>query len=265
MSLNVRGLGEKKKLRHLINYCYKKSTEAIDSVYLLQETHSSNLGIIKYLWRGDFCETAGTGASRGCITLLSPMLKVLKLKHYDQRAHIAIIGKSDETRAEMIIANVYAPNKNDRDKLDFFAKLFEDSTEISCEYNCDKLIFAGDLNLVFDSEEAKNRACTVTETTLSSSVKAIYTSAGLCDGWDDSAASKNYTWMVNRNGKKLFSTLDRVLYNSTKLTLTAKTVDWSVAVSDHAAVLAKFNYRKLCNSKTHIVRLDPSLLKDEAF
>ena len=53
MSLNLRGLGDKKKLRHLINYCYKKSNEAIDSVYLLQETHSSNLGLIKYIWRGD--------------------------------------------------------------------------------------------------------------------------------------------------------------------------------------------------------------------
>ena len=264
MSLNVRGLGDKKKLRHLINYCYKRTKEAIDSVYLLQETHSNNLGLIKYIWRGDYCETAGTGASKGCITLLSPMLKVLKVKHYDQRAHIAIIGKSDEMRAEMLIVNVYAPNKNDREKLEFFIKIVEDLTELAFEYNCDKVIFAGDLNLVFDKEEVKNRACPLTEKTLSSSVKEILTSAGLRDGWDDAASSKNFTWMVNRNGKQLFSTLDRVFYNNTKLTLTSKVVDWSVAVSDHAAVFAKFNNSKTSVNKTHIARLDPSLLKDEA-
>ena len=263
MTLNVRGLSDKRKIRHLVNFCYKKSTEADDSVFMLQETHSTNLGVIKYIWRGDYCETAGTGASKGCLTLVSPMLKVLKVKHYDQRAHIAIIGKNNEMRADMLLVNVYAPNKNDSDKLEFFVKLVEDLTELQFEYNCDKVIFAGDLNLVFDKNEVKNRACPLVEKNLASSVKSIFTSAGLSDGWDHSASEKSYTWMVSRNGKQLFSTLDRVLYNNTRLILTTMFTDWSISVSDHAAVFAKFHYSINQAAKSHIARLDPTLLKDE--
>ena len=99
--------------------------EAMDSVFMIQESHATHLKLLKFLWRGDFCETSGTGAGKGCLTLLSPMLKAVKTIHYDQRAHIVVIGKSDEKRADLIVVNVYGPNQNNQDKLDFFIRLIE--------------------------------------------------------------------------------------------------------------------------------------------
>ena len=71
MSQNLRGLGDSKKVRHLINKCCKLSREAKDSIFLFQETYVAKLDIVTYIWRGESQVTAGLGNSLGCITLLT--------------------------------------------------------------------------------------------------------------------------------------------------------------------------------------------------
>ena len=264
MTYNVRGLGDSKKLRHLVNNCYKLMNEAMDSVFMIQESHATHLKLLKFLWRGDFCETPGTGAGKGCLTLLSPMLKAVKTIHYDQRAHIVVIGKSDEKRADLIVVNVYGPNQNNQDKLDFFIRLIEALADLKLEYDCERVIFAGDFNVVFDQSEVKNRSYPLTEKRLARNLKGIFSAADLSDGWHEATneTGVKFTWQSNRSGQQQFSTLDRILYGKSQLSLLTKTVNWSLSISDHAAVIARFSY-PVKMARSHITRLDGNLLKDQ--
>lgn len=76
ISQNVRGLGEPKKVRHLVNNCYKLSKRAHDCIFLFQETYVTNLNLLNFLWRGEYHLTMGTGNSLGCITLLTAPYKI---------------------------------------------------------------------------------------------------------------------------------------------------------------------------------------------
>ena len=76
--MNVRGLSDTKKVRHLINNCYKLSKLATKSIFLFQETYVSRLDILKYLWRGEHHLTMGSGNSLGCISLITAPYKIIK-------------------------------------------------------------------------------------------------------------------------------------------------------------------------------------------
>ena len=54
VSLNVRGLNDAKKVRHLISNCYKRSKTSTDKIFLLQETYVAELPLLNYIWRGDY-------------------------------------------------------------------------------------------------------------------------------------------------------------------------------------------------------------------
>ena len=49
-SLNVRGLSDAKKVRHLVNSCYKLCRSSKNSIFLLQETFVPMLKLLDYLW-----------------------------------------------------------------------------------------------------------------------------------------------------------------------------------------------------------------------
>ena len=64
MSMNVRGLNDPAKLRHLLNRCYVKGLcKYKDSVFCFQETFIEEPGLIPFLWRGNFFLTPGRGYS----------------------------------------------------------------------------------------------------------------------------------------------------------------------------------------------------------
>ena len=78
ISQNVRGLSDSKKVRHLVNKCYKLSKASIDSIYCFQETYVPKLDLLNYLWRGEVYVTSGTGNSLGCITLMTAPFKIAR-------------------------------------------------------------------------------------------------------------------------------------------------------------------------------------------
>ena len=120
-SYNVRGLNEEKKLRHLFNHCHGQlTTKDSDLVVCLQETYIEVPGKIPYLWRGNFHLTAGNGNSCGCITLLSPHLSIIASRDIGNRAHVLACQRTGESKVGLIIANIYAPNPNNVEKIDFF-------------------------------------------------------------------------------------------------------------------------------------------------
>ena len=123
---NVRGLNDENKLRHLLNYFHSKDRgKSMDTIVCLQEAYIDAPGKIPYIWRGNFFLTPGTGNSCGCLTLLSPHLNVVASRHLGNRAHVIACQRAGENAVSVILANIYAPNPNTRDKLDYFETLFQ--------------------------------------------------------------------------------------------------------------------------------------------
>ena len=261
MTLNVRGLNDAKKVRHLVNTCYKKSSLASESIFMFQETYVPSLKLLDYIWRGEYHLTPGLGNSVGCITLLSSTLKIIHSTNIGERAHILAVSRDNVNRVEFIIVNVYAPNGLDSSKIEFMDEVVQRTSEVQVLYNCSVVILAGDLNIVFKNDEVKNRAFTTSESRVSEQIKHSLDSLDLVDGWN--FAEKTFTWTSCRNGKQVFSLLDRILYSEGKLRLLKKTADWSLSLSDHAAVTALLDFpNSLNNSKSFIPRLDPNILQD---
>lgn len=262
MTLNVRGLGCPKKVRHLVNTCYKRSKAAGSSFYLLQETYVTKLDLLRYLWRGEHYVTAGTGNSLGCITLVTAPYKIVQAVDLGQRGHALALTKDDINKVDIILANVYAPNGFDAEKRAFFEELNDSVIDLMNVYNCRQVILGGDLNLVFKDAEAKNIEITNAEKRIASDVKQMFEQNGLTDSWED-VVEPGYTWTSNRTGIQAFSTLDRLFYSKASLNFVQQIADWSVSISDHAAVIANFSFvNSGCHKTISVPRLDPRLLMD---
>ena len=66
ISYNVRGLGDERKLRHLLNFMHQqKGSKNSDFIACLQETYIEKPNKIPYIWRGNFHLTPGNGHSCG--------------------------------------------------------------------------------------------------------------------------------------------------------------------------------------------------------
>ena len=262
LTLNIRGLSDHKKVRHIINQCYKMSGEARNNFFLFQETFVMRLDILKYLWRGEFHLTAGTGNSKGCLTLVTAPYKIVNSSDVDNRGHVLVLTKDNLNRAEVILVNVYAPNGFDDEKLRFFEELLEKVSETMINHNCNNVILAGDLNIVFSESEIKNRLYLAPERRIAASLKDMLNQLNVEDGWDK-VPEKHFTWTSSRTGTPTFSTLDRILYTKDHFKLLTKTTDWALSLSDHAAVKASFELNEVRpNNMSQISRLDPRLLTD---
>ena len=255
-------MGCSKKVRHLVNKCYKLSKNSNDSVFAFQETYVPSLDLIKYLWRGEFHVTGGTGNSQGCITLVTAPYKIIQAMDIGQRGHILVLTKNDINRAELLVINAYAPNGFDEEKLHFFEDLTERIGDLKQTFNCNDIILAGDLNLVYSPNEVLNRMICVAERRIAQRVSLMWQALNLTDTWD-LTADKTFTWSSNRTGTQSFSTLDRVLFNRDLWELETVKADWLLSVSDHAAVVSSFNSRSNKEAKSNLIsRLDPRLLLD---
>ena len=159
-----------------------------------------------------------------------------------------------------LIANIYAPCPNTREKTSFFEKVFDALSESSILYECENILVAGDFNLNFKEREMQNRRYAVQESNAAKVVENYYKGLGLKDIWSDRST---FTW--RRPNTNVFSTIDRILYPESLLVATKTKVNWALSTSDHAAVIAGFRYKTVARSnKSKITRLDPSLLKCES-
>ena len=257
---NVRGLNDESKLRHLLNYFHKKDKgKSLDNVVCLQETYFTSPGKIPYIWRGNFFLTPGTGNSCGCLTLLSSHLNVVASRHLDSRAHVLACQRAGEGVVSLIIANIYAPNPNTRDKIDFYEEVFQLIRELEDNYNCYNTFVAGDFNLIFKPREAKNRSFSAQEQRVASAVRVLAEEARLKDVWQ---VKSDYTW--RRANTETFSTIDRILYPSDQYLLASIKTNWALSYSDHAALETSFlNGGSNSQLKSRITRIDPYLAKDQ--
>ena len=257
ISYNVRGLNDELKLRHLINFCYKlnKNLEK-DNVVCLQETYVENPGKIPYLWRGNFHLTPGLGNSQGCITLLNHNLNILHAQNLGNRGHVLVCQKLGQPKASLIICNIYAPNVNNREKISFFEEIVNLIEDYEARFDCEKVIIAGDFNLIFKTREGKNRNNPAQERNVARTVENQLKNLNLVDIWEEKSS---FTW--NRPNSDSFSTIDHIFYSKENFTLLKTDTDWSVSLSDHAMVIVTMGIvSTLAPKKSHMIRLDPSTL-----
>ena len=256
ISYNVRGLNDERKMRHLLCHYQKKCNKDLDLIVCLQETFLEKPGRLPYIWRGNYFLTEGGGNSCGCITLLSHHLTVVASKNIDNRAHVIVCAKNDAAR--YIVANLYAPNPNGREKSEFYEKVFDVIFDFEQTYNCQQTIVAGDFNLAFKKEETKNRLFTPQEKRVGDSLKATMNAAGMSDCWREGS---RFTW--RRPNSDIFSTIDRVLFSEASLKMLDASSNWALSYSDHAEVAVSFESNdQKCFQRARIPRLDPSLIKE---
>ena len=227
-------------------------------VVCLQETYIEVPGKIPYLWRGNFHLTAGNGNSCGCITLLSPHLSIIASRDIGNRAHVLACQRTGESKVGLIIANIYAPNPNNVEKIDFFEECFQRIKELEDNFDCYNTLVLGDFNLNFKMSEMKNRNYTSQEKRVAASVSNLIEDSGLTDIWNDGS---EFTWRTPNS--EIFSTIDRILYMKDKLRVAKRKINWSLSFSDHAAVEVVFRaVHQSPNVRSRIIRIDPSLVKD---
>ena len=258
---NVRGLGEDNKVRHMLNYCSKSLKKSCDTIICLQETFVEKPGKIPFIWRGNVAFTSGLGNSQGCITLLSPHINVIECTEFNNRAHVLVCQKVNEAKASFIVANVYAPNANNAEKVEFFESVLDKVFEYEETYDCNLSLFAGDLNLIFRSEDAINRNFSSQEKRTAQTVGHFLQEGNFEDSWKGKK-SNFFTW--RRPNSDSFSCLDRIFYKKGVVKLLSIITNWTLSMSDHAAVecvYERINEEPQCRSR--ITRIDPTLLNDQ--
>ena len=228
-----------------------------DLIACVQETYLTNELNIPYLWRGNFHLTPGLGNAQGCITFLSSHINVIERKDVNNRAHVLACQKSGEVKVSFIIANVYAPNPNNSEKLDFFEAIFETIMELETRHDCTNTLVVGDFNVTFSHNESKNRFYSMQEQRVAMAVKDLMNEASMSDIWEQ---GNSFTW--RRANSDTFSTIDRILFNKESLKVCTKRTNWALSFSDHAAVEASFELNaNKPKTRTRIRRLDATLIK----
>ena len=201
--------------------------------------------------------TPGTGNSCGCLILTSPHLNIVHVKDIGNRAHVVVCQRSSDTKPTYIAANIYAPNCNNLEKIDFFDKIFNEVLELSERFDCQNIILMGDFNLILKQNECKNRTFSAQEKRIANFVKDQIRTLGLTDCWEKEV---KFTW--RRPNSEIFSAIDRTLFSTNTLDLSSMQTNWSYGFSDHAAINANFSIKgKSSLTKSKITRLDPTLAK----
>lgn len=199
-----------------------------------------------------------SGHGHGCITLLPSHIQpdTQSTVHLDQRGHIF---KAQINQTSAVVANVYAPTGQNRDKIEFFTNLkreierFRDPIE--------DVYIMGDFNKVFEPYEVHSRAFSPQEQRHSRHIKQIIDSLALENVWQHDKVT--LTW--RQQGSRKSSRLDRIYYQ-VRLEKISCTVDWTFTNSDHGAVIASFTDPVNDKPRTQKpLRLNPELLNSKGF
>ena len=141
---NCRGIKDHHKLKAILNNSYRLVKQADLGIVCLQETMIKKDKSLGLSWRGNYVFTPGSGHGRGCVTLLSERHTPNVIAHLQERGHILSIQRD---LGKLIVANIYAPTGQSREKYTFFTELIDKINE--AQEPGDDVIIAGDYNTVF--------------------------------------------------------------------------------------------------------------------
>ena len=66
---------------------------------------------------------------------MSSHINIIASRNIEDRAHELVCQKTDDQKASFIIANIYAPNPNNNEKIDFFENVVNIIAEFEVTYN----------------------------------------------------------------------------------------------------------------------------------
>ena len=144
VTCNANGLQDACKRKEMFLYFKKSLFDAI----IVQETHSiQNIEHIwKNEWGGKVLYDNGESNARGVAILFNPKLNVQVLEVKNSGEGRFLIAHVKIQQHELTLVNVYAPND---DQPNFFHRVFDEIAQMKCQ----ELIFAGDLNLVMETNK----------------------------------------------------------------------------------------------------------------
>jgi hypothetical protein len=248
VSLNCRGLGSIDKTRLLLNKFYNLPMQQ-PLVVMLQETMVVGGKYFELAWRGKFVQTAGTGNSQGCVTLVNFDSEISDVQHYGNRGHQFKLtcGNGEVLK----IFNIYAPNGFDVHKNNFFNTIFEDTAAWD-----GPIIIGGDFNTTMGPAERHNRGVTAAELRTAEIVKNHVENQNLVDCWD---SGTGFTW---RKGKSM-SRLDRIYTRVPSYEMKSLKVKWTLTTSDHAGLVLTLAHKQHTHQRNEHVKLDNTVVQNK--
>jgi hypothetical protein len=203
---------------------------------------------LKLAWRGKSVFTPGTGNSQGCITLTNADVNIEHIHHLGNRGHY--FTYSSQMVDITVVMNIYAPNGFNDAKTDFYNDVFNTLGN----YDCD-VILGGDMNVTLCDADRHRRGVTPAETQLAEMIKDYVELLELKDVWQ---GHRGYTWHKEQKQSKL----DRIWYRLASYEIKTTKIDWTIAKSDHAAVITSFKHMSIKTFVNSHVKLDNELLKN---
>jgi hypothetical protein len=248
VSQNCRGLGSIDKTRLLLNKIYALPRRQI-LVVMLQETMIASSRYLELAWRGKFVQTAGTGNSQGCVTLVNYDCEISEEKHYGNRGHHFTLTTC--TGVNFKICNIYAPNGFDMNKNAFFETVFQDLSNWN-----GNLVLGGDFNTTLSVDERHHRSVTAAELRTAEIIKVHTNALNLNDSWDGKAG---FTWRKGHSKSRL----DRIYTRLDEYNVKGLNVTWTLTTSDHAGLVLTMEHQHLNYQRNEHVKLDNSVVQNK--
>jgi exonuclease III len=199
---NAQGLKGKTKKRQVMNWAKRKKFD----IMTIQETHieEEDLNDWKEIWKGSLIFSSGTNKSRGVITLINDQSdhKILEEeKDTEGRWTVARINIKGQ---ELKIGNYYGPNEDNPKHLEELLKTLDNM-------ETERIILAGDFNLVLNINMDKHGGLKKTNTRCQHTLKNWMENNNMTDIWRaKNPHTKKYTWISNTK-PKIMCRLDFIL------------------------------------------------------
>ena len=234
ITVNCNGLTSDQRLLQAIGKI-KRNIKLKDAIIFLQETHNANLELIENLWQGNVNIAAGTGGSRGVITLSTKNLKVISFQS-DSEGRFLFKSIDMGNNRLCHTANIYSPNNHTAARK-FYENLFKQWDEYyerhASNNYVNHIVLAGDLNCVINDGESQNRNRSKAERDLADDILNYTEDRGLFDTVLRSPNGNNFTW----NRGNIFSKIDYIFADLSLLSsIKCYETIWDLIKSDHAAI-----------------------------
>jgi Endonuclease-reverse transcriptase len=150
---------------------------------------------------------------------------------------------------QTLILNIYAPLGYNNAKKEFF----DDIMEVIANHDGDNIIFGGDFNITLTDSDSLRRQRTDAEKRIADNINTKIAQNDLTDAFH---GKQGYTWGRGETRSRLDRIYTRLpLYKSKKLD-----INWTLAKSDHAAVILTLEHRHKIRTRNEHIKLDNSIV-----
>jgi len=265
LSLNVRGLGNTKKLTKMLFWLSKHGGDR--GVTFFQESHSNPE--VESKWRsstkGEFIMSHGSPNSRGVAIHIGKELeyKILtKQCDLDGRYILLLITIQG---ADFLLINSYAPN-NEIEQVAYFKNLFIQISTIDYPPET-HIIWGGDFNNTFELDLESSGGNPTLKLNAIESIESIKSELDLIDIWRLRNPSEiRYTWRGKSRGKQvLFRRLDYFFISDDLQPIVKKTDIIPAPATDHSAIVLELKSFDEGKRGPSFWKFNNSLLNDNEY